>query len=56
MSGLESGDYWAYIWASYAIAAGSLGLLAGFAFLRLRRWAAKAESLAKEGDPQGDGP
>jgi hypothetical protein len=56
MSGLETNDYWAYIWASYAIAVGSLGLLAGFAYLRLKRWAAKAGAATAEADaPTGEG-
>lgn len=53
MSGLETSDYWPYIWASYALTFGGLFVLALFTWQRLRHWAGRAAALdPKPSNPQ----
>jgi heme exporter protein D len=55
MSGLEGGDYWPYIWASYGLTLASLGLLGVLTFARLRHWAARAKAVAAENQDREPG-
>jgi heme exporter protein D len=57
MSGLESSDYWPYIWASYALTLGGLGVLASLTVQRLLHWSRKAAALdTRASEPPKESP